>query len=71
MSDNLGQILLWDLNLAHLVIVQLAVTLTPIREIHFYTRFLGSGICQFFGYQLGTVRYALLTHPTSILRYSP
>ena len=86
MSDNLGQILLWDLSLAHLVIVQLAVTLTPIREIHFYTRFLGSGICQFFGYQLpdvvivfngeqtlelGTVCYALLTHPTSILRYSP
>ncbi len=45
------------------------------------TYFLGSGICWFFGYQLpdvvivfngeqtlelGTVRYALLTHPTSL-----
>jgi 6-phosphogluconolactonase (cycloisomerase 2 family) len=53
MQDNQGQILPWDLNLAHLVAAQEAVTLTPTQEIYLYTGFLESGqIRLFFGYQL-------------------
>jgi len=53
MQDNQGQILPWDLNLAHLVAAQKAVTLTPTQEIYLYTGFLESGqIRLFFGYQL-------------------
>ncbi|BAP55803.1 hypothetical protein THII_1506 [Thioploca ingrica] len=53
MQDNQGQILPWDLNLAHLVAAQKAVTLMPTQVIDLYTGFLGSGqIRLFFGYQL-------------------
>lgn len=53
MQDPLGQILPWNLNLAHLVAAQEAVTLTPTQEVSIYTDFLESGQLRlFFGYQL-------------------
>jgi 6-phosphogluconolactonase (cycloisomerase 2 family) len=53
MQDRYGQILPWNLNLAHLVAAQEAVTLTPSQEVSIYTGFLERGqIRLFFGYQL-------------------
>ena len=53
MQDDHGQILPWDLNLAHLVAAQTGVTLTPTQEINLYTGLLERGqISLFFGYQL-------------------
>ncbi|NJO15722.1 MAG: beta-propeller fold lactonase family protein [Thioploca sp.] len=53
MQGEQGQILPWDLNLAHLVAAQAGVKLTPTQAVHLYTGFLASGqIRLFFGYQL-------------------
>ncbi|NJO17067.1 MAG: hypothetical protein HC877_15400 [Thioploca sp.] len=53
MQDDQGQILPWDLNLAHLVAAQTAVTLKPTQEMNLYTGLLARGqIHLFFGYQL-------------------
>jgi 6-phosphogluconolactonase (cycloisomerase 2 family) len=52
MQDSHGQMLPWDLNLAHLV-ARAAVTLTPTQAVSLYTGFLERGqIRLFFGYQL-------------------
>jgi hypothetical protein len=55
MRDQQGQLLNWDLNLAHLVAAEESVPLAYTQKVNFYTGTLNPGQLQlFFGYRLAT-----------------